>query len=105
MSYLKHDGVIFVFISSEKSRNDGAQPFHQPDIHICFERIVLFPRNMFKFRGHTQYLEICATSKKIMLFYDNGFVLFRFASGCNESSMDGSCRNARVNWKVALCIP
>jgi hypothetical protein len=32
---------------------------------------------MFKFLGHTQFLEVCTTSKEIMLFHDNGFVLLR----------------------------
>ena len=36
---------------------------------------------MFKFLGHTQFLEIRTTSKEIMLFHDNGFVLLRFALG------------------------
>ena len=34
---------------------------------------------MFKFLGHTQFLEVCTTSKEIMLLYDNGFVLVLFA--------------------------
>ena len=55
--------------------HDGVISFHQPDIHICFECIVLFLRNMFKFRGDTQFLAVCTTSKEIMLFHDNGFVL------------------------------
>jgi hypothetical protein len=62
---------------------NGAQLFRQPDIHICFERVVLFLRNMFKFLGHTHFLAICTTSKKVMLFHDNGFGLLRFACGCN----------------------
>jgi hypothetical protein len=69
-----------MFISSEE---DGTQLFRQPDIYIRFERIVLFLRNMFKFLGYTHFLEVCATSKEIVLFHDNGFVLFRFASGFN----------------------
>ena len=32
---------------------------------------------MFKFFGHSQFLEICATSKEVVLFHDNGFVLLR----------------------------
>ena len=36
---------------------------------------------MFKHLGHTQFLEICTTSKEIMLFHDNGFVLLRLACG------------------------
>ncbi len=35
---------------------------------------------MFKFLGHSQFLEICATSKENLSFNDIGFVLFRFAS-------------------------
>jgi hypothetical protein len=68
-------------ILQTKSLSNGAELFYQPDIYICFECIVLFLRNMFKFRGHTQFLAICATSKEIVLFHDNGFVLLRFASG------------------------
>ena len=30
---------------------------------------------MFKFFGHTQFLEICATSKEIVLLHNNGLVL------------------------------
>ena len=67
----------------QKSRNNGAQPFYQLHIYICCERIVLFLRNMFKFPGHSQFPEVCATSKKIMLFHDNGFVLLRFACDFN----------------------
>ena len=63
--------------------SNGAEVFHQLDIHICCERVVLFLRNMFKFLGHTHLLEVCATSKEIVLFHDNGFVLFRFACRFN----------------------
>ena len=38
---------------------------------------------MFKLRGHTLFLEVYATAKEIMLFDDNGFVMFRFASMFN----------------------
>jgi hypothetical protein len=76
-----------MFNSSEEEdnseSNDGVHLFHQPDIHICFERIVLFLRNMFKFLGHTQLPEVCATSKEVVPFHDNGFVLLRFACGFN----------------------
>jgi hypothetical protein len=51
--------------------HDGTKLFYQHDIHIRCECIVLFLRNMFKFRGYTQHPEICATSKEIMLFHDN----------------------------------
>ena len=34
---------------------------------------------MFKFLGHTHFLEVWATSQEIMLFHDNGFVLLRFS--------------------------
>ena len=63
--------------------HDGVLSFHQPDIHSCCERVVLFLRNMFKFRGHTQLPEVCAASEEIMPFHDNGFVLLRFACGFN----------------------
>ena len=71
------------FNSSEKVARNGICLFYQFDIHICRERILLFFGNMFKFLGHTQFLEVCTTSKEIMLFHDNGFVLLRFAYGFN----------------------
>jgi hypothetical protein len=54
-------------------------------MHLRFKRVVLFLRNMFKLLGHTQFLEICATSKEIVPFYDNGFVVLRPARGLNKS--------------------
>ena len=84
----------------QKSLNNGARLFYQPDIHICCERIVLFLRNMFKFRDHTHFLEVYATSKEIMLFHDNGFVLLRFACGFNQSSTGVSYYAFLVDWKV-----
>ena len=75
--------VTITLILQKKSLEDGILLFDQPDIHICCERILLFLRNMFKFLGHTQFLEICTTSKEIMLFHDHGFVLLRFARGFN----------------------
>ena len=30
-----------------------------------------------------KFLEVCATSKEVVLFHDNGFVLLRFACGFN----------------------
>ena len=75
----------------------GAQTFHQPIIHLCFERVVLFLRNLFKFLGRNQFLEISETPKEIVLFHDNGFVLLRFASGFNSSSIHGSYRNVMVD--------
>jgi hypothetical protein len=80
---LKHNGFSFMFNSSEKTLENGILLFDQPHIHICCECILLFLRNMFKFLGHTQFLQICTTSKEIMLFHDNGFVLLRFARGFN----------------------
>jgi hypothetical protein len=59
---------------------------------------------MFKFLGHTQLPEVCATPKEIMPFHDNAFVLLRFACGFNESSIDGSSCDVILNWKVG-CIP
>ena len=41
-------------------------------IYNCFEHIVLCLRNVFKFFGYSQFLEIRATSKGVVLFYDNG---------------------------------
>ena len=75
---------MLCFILQKKSLGDGVELFYQPDIHICIECILLFLRNMFKFFGHTQYLEIRTTSKEIMLFHDNGFVLLRFARGYDK---------------------
>ena len=74
---------LFLFLILQKSREDGILLFYQPDIHICCECIFLFLRNMFKFLGHTQFLEVCSASKEIMLFHDNAFVLLRFARGFN----------------------
>ena len=72
-----------MFDSSEEEREDGIELFYQPHIRICCERVLLFLRNMFKFIGHSQFQEISTTSKEIMLFHDNGFVLLRFARGYN----------------------
>ena len=52
-------------------------------IFIFVVNILFFFLGMFKFFGHNQFLEICATSKEVVLFYDNGFVLLRFACGFN----------------------
>jgi hypothetical protein len=52
---------------------------------------------MFKLLGHSQFLEICATSKETMLFHDNGFVVLRFGCGFNKSSIDGSYRDVKVD--------
>ena len=59
---------------------------------------------MFKLRGHTLFLEVCATAKEIMLFDDNGFVMFRFACMFNWQSVGGPYYDVSVDWKVA-CIP
>jgi hypothetical protein len=75
----------------------GAHLFHQPNIRFCFERVVLFLRNLFKFLGHHQFLEISATPEKIMLLHDNGFVLLRFTCGFNYSSRVGSDRDILVD--------
>jgi hypothetical protein len=83
MSYLNATALFLCLILQKKSREDGILLFYQPDIHICCECILLFLRNMFKFLGHTQFLEIRTTSEEIVLFHDNGFVLFRFARGFN----------------------
>ena len=79
MPYLNATALFLCLILQKKSLEDGIYLFYQPHIHICCERILLFLRNMFKFLGHTQFLEVCTTSKEIMLFHDNGFVLLRFA--------------------------
>jgi hypothetical protein len=55
---------------------------------------------MFKFLGLTQFLEICATAKKIMLFHDNGFVLLRFAFNFSNSSIDDSFGDVVVAGKM-----
>ena len=76
-----------MFISMEEINSeaipDGIRLFCQPNIYICCEHIVLFLRNMFEFFGLSLFLEICATSKEVVLFYENGFVLLRFACGLN----------------------
>jgi hypothetical protein len=69
--------------SEEVARGYGIYLFYQPHIHIGCERILFFLRNILKFLGHTQFLEVCTASKEIMLFHDNGFVLLRFARGFN----------------------
>ena len=72
--------ILVMFISMEEINSeatpDGIHLFCQPNIYICCEHTVLFLRNVFKFFGHSQFLEIRATSKEVVLFYDNGFVLF-----------------------------
>ena len=52
---------------------DGIRLFCQPNMCIFCEHIVLFHKNMFKFFGHSQFLDTCATLKEVVLFYDNGF--------------------------------
>jgi hypothetical protein len=84
----------------KKSLEDGILSFYQPDIHICSERILLFLGNMFKFLGHTQFLEIHTTSKEIMLFHDNGFVLLRFAFDFNCFSIDGPYHDIMADGEV-----
>jgi hypothetical protein len=79
---VKHNVLVLSLILQKKTVEDGILLLYPPDIHICCERI-LFLRNMFKFLGHTQFLEVCTTSKEIMWFHDNGFVLLRFARGFN----------------------
>ena len=71
--------------------------FFESNSYICSEHIVLFLRNTFKFLGHSQFLEICATSKEVVLFHDNAFVLLRFACGFNYSSIHGSCHDVMVD--------
>ena len=51
---------------------------------------------MFKFFAHSQVVEICATSKEVMLFHDKDFVLPRLACGFNSSSIHGSCHDVMV---------
>ena len=69
--------ALFLRRSLEKAP-DGVRLFCEPNIHIGCKRIVLFLRSMFKFLCHSQFLEMRATSKKVVLFHDNGFVLLRF---------------------------
>jgi hypothetical protein len=83
MPYLNAKALFLCLILQKKLLEDGIYLFYQPHIHICCQRILLFLRNMFKFLGHTQFLEVCTTSKEIMLFHDNGFVLLRFARAFN----------------------
>ena len=49
---------------------------------------------MFEFLGRSQFLEICATSKEVVLFHDHGFVLLRFACGFD---FNGSRCNVMVD--------
>ena len=83
MPYLNTTALFLCPILQKKSLEEGILLFDQPDIHICCEHILLFLRNMFKFLGHTQFLEVCTTSKEIVLFHDHGFVLLRFSRGFN----------------------
>ena len=69
------------YTTSKISFNDGVQILSQLDIPVCCEYMFLSIRNMFKFLGHTEFLEISAASKEIVLFHDHGFVLLRFACG------------------------
>jgi hypothetical protein len=57
---------------------------------------------MFKFLGHTELLEVLATSEEVVLFYDNGFVVLRLACGFNSSSIDGCYHDAMVDWEVGF---
>jgi hypothetical protein len=75
--------VTIALILQKNSLKDKILLFYQPDICICCERILLSLRNMFKFLGHTQFLEVCTASKEIMLFHDFVFVLLRFSNGFN----------------------
>jgi hypothetical protein len=84
MRHILTTALFLCFILQKKSHEDGILLFYQPDIHICGECILLFLRNIFKFLGNNQFLEVCTTSKEIMLFHDNGFVLLRFANGFNQ---------------------
>ena len=87
-----------LLISSQETNCHGDRLFCEPNIPICREHIVLFLRIMFiKFFGHSQFLEICATSKEAVLFRDNDFVLLRFACGYNSSSCHGSWHNVMVD--------
>jgi hypothetical protein len=52
---------------------------------------------MFKYLGHTQFPEVCATSKEIVLFHDNGLVLLRFACRFNQQSIVGSYRDVMAD--------
>jgi hypothetical protein len=83
VSYLNTTVLVLCLILQKKSLVDGILLFYQLHLHICCECILLFLRNMFKFLGHTQFLEVYTASKEIMLFHDHGFVLFRFACGFN----------------------
>lgn len=61
---------------------------------------VLFLGNMPKFLGHTHFLEVCATSKEIMLLYDNGFVMLRYAYSFSQSSFFGGNSLVMAGWKA-----
>ena len=102
MPYLNGTALFLCLILQKKSLEDGILSFYQPHIHICCERIILFLRNMFKFVGHTQFLEIRTTTKEIMLFHDNGFVLLRFACSFNWLSIGGPFHDVMVDGKVGL---
>ena len=44
---------------------------------------------MFKFFGHSQFLEVWATSKEVVLFHDHDFVLLRFAWALTTHPLTG----------------
>ena len=90
-------GIIVYSEDITSQATDGVHLFYELHIHTCCEHIVLFLRNMFKFLGHSQFLEVCANSKEVVLFHDNDFVLLRFACGFNSSSSHGSCHDVMVD--------
>ena len=57
---------------------------------------------MFKFLGHSQFLEICATSKEVVLFHDNDFVMLRFACDFNYQFINGSDGNVMGDWRKKM---
>ena len=75
--------MLVKFSSSEQIDSqvrDGVGLFRQPNIHIRCELFVPFLRNMFKFLGHSQYLEMCYFMIIILSCCDQRL---RFACGFN----------------------
>jgi hypothetical protein len=64
--------VTITLIIQKNSLEDGTLLFYQPDIPYLLWTYSSFLRNMFKFLGHSLFLEVWTTPKEIMLFHDHG---------------------------------
>ena len=97
-------GINLLGSSSILQRSqDDTKLFHQLNFHFCFERNILYLRNMFKCLGFGQFLEVHPTSQEIVLFHDHGFVVLRFACSSHESSIVGSDSDVMAG-EEAKCV-